>query len=134
MIVLDASAVLEAVAAEVVNKALIERLLCEGDDLHAPELVDVEVIGGLRRLEAKAEITAERAVAARRQIALLALERYPHQGLVDRAWELRHALTAYDATYVALSEALGAPLVTCDGRLSRSSGHRASIELYQRPS
>jgi predicted nucleic acid-binding protein len=48
-------------------------------------------------------------------------------------WELRHNVSAYDACYIALSEALDAPLVTSDGRLARAPGHRATIELYERP-
>ncbi|HET8539371.1 MAG TPA: PIN domain-containing protein [Anaeromyxobacter sp.] len=49
--------------------------------------------------------------------------------LLRRAWELRASITAYDAMYVALAEALRAPLLTRDGRLARSHGHRARIEL-----
>ena len=56
--------------------------------------------------------------------------RYPHGPLVSRIWELRGNLTAYDAAYVALAEALDAPLITTDGRLARASGHRARVELY----
>lgn len=56
--------------------------------------------------------------------------RYPHEPLNDRVWELRENLTAYDATFVALAEALGVPLVTCDARLAAAPAHRARIELY----
>jgi predicted nucleic acid-binding protein len=66
----------------------------------------------------------------RKDFADLAIVRYPHQPLADRMWELRHNLSAYDAAFVALSEALGVPLVTCDGRLASSSGHQAEIELF----
>lgn len=53
-----------------------------------------------------------------------------HQPLNDRVWELRHNVTAYDATFIALSEALDAPLITCDARLASAPGHRAKIELF----
>ena len=56
--------------------------------------------------------------------------RYPHAALLDRIWELRENLTAYDAAYVSLAETLGAPLVTTDARLARASGHHARVELY----
>ncbi len=49
--------------------------------------------------------------------------------LLERIWELRHNVTASDAAYIALAEALEAPLVTCDARLTRSTGHDARIEL-----
>ncbi len=132
MIVVDASALLESVSAATVNEPLAERLLGEADDLHAPHLVDVEVLSGLRRLEAQREISTERVVDARSQLAALAVERYPHAGLIERMWELRANVSAYDAAYVALSEFLRAPLVTCDGRLARAPGHRAVIEHFPR--
>jgi predicted nucleic acid-binding protein len=76
------------------------------------------------------EIGDERAADARSDFAELALVRYPHQPLNDRVWELRHNLTAYDATFVALAEVLAAPLVTCDARLASAPGHDARIELF----
>jgi len=63
---------------------------------------------------------------------LLAI-RYPHEPLNDRVWELREDLTAYDATFVALAEALDVPLVTCDARLAAAPGHHAHIELHDNP-
>ena len=62
--------------------------------------------------------------------AELSLIRYPHERLADRVWELRHNLTAYDGVFVALAEALGAPLVTCDARLAAAPELRAEIELF----
>jgi predicted nucleic acid-binding protein len=59
------------------------------------------------------------------------MERYGHEPLIPRIWELRENLTAYDAAYVALAEGLRAPLVTCDARLANTPGIRASIELIQ---
>lgn len=57
--------------------------------------------------------------------------RYPHHQLADRIWELRHKLTAYDAAFVALGEALDVPVITCDARLASASGHSAEIELFE---
>jgi predicted nucleic acid-binding protein len=57
--------------------------------------------------------------------------RYPHQDLLQRIWELRASLTAYDGAYVALAEALDAPFLTCDSKLARSHGHRAEIEVLE---
>ena len=59
----------------------------------------------------------------------LPLQRYAHEQFLARIWELRHGITAYDAAYVALAEALDAPLLTCDARLASAAGHHARIEL-----
>ena len=74
-------------------------------------------------------ITASRGQEALQDLLDLPLTRYPHDLFLWRIWELRDNLTAYDAAYVALAEALGAPLVTCDSRLASASGHHARIEV-----
>ena len=99
-------------------------------DLHAPHLLDVELLSSIRRLTLTGAISDDRAADARLDFAELAILRYPHDVLADRAWELRANLTAYDAVFVALAEALDAPLVTCDARLSRAAGVRARVELF----
>ena len=76
-------------------------------------------------------IGEERAADARRGFAQLALIRCPHEPLSDRVWRLRHNLSAYDATFVALAELLDAPLVTCDARLASAPGHGARVELFE---
>lgn len=129
MIVVDASAVLEAIAGRDPAPGLIERLRGDGD-LHAPHLIDIEVLNALRRLNALAELSDERASDARADFGELAMIRYPHRGLVDRIWELRHNLSAYDAAYVALAELLDAPLVTCDRRLSQAPNRHVVVELF----
>jgi predicted nucleic acid-binding protein len=63
-------------------------------------------------------------------VPVLDTSAYPHGPLLDRMWELRDDFTAYDAAFVALSEALDLPLVTTDGRLGAAPGHRATIEVY----
>ncbi|MFL5798759.1 MAG: type II toxin-antitoxin system VapC family toxin [Actinomycetota bacterium] len=129
MIVVDTSAVLAALAGRPTPVGLRDRLARDGD-LHAPHLIDVEVVHALRRLVRTRHVTEDRAVDIKSDFTDLAVVRYPHQPLVDRMWQLRNNLSAYDATFVALSEVLGVPLVTCDGRLAASTGHQAEIELF----
>lgn len=129
MLVLDTSAILTALVALDPPPRLIERLSDDGD-LHGPHLIDTEVLHALRRMSINRQISDERLADARSDFAELALMRYPHQPLSDRVWELRHNLTVYDATFVALAEALEAPLVTCDGRLASAPGHSANVELF----
>jgi predicted nucleic acid-binding protein len=129
MIVVDASAVLEALLRTPAARA-VERWLFESSlTLHAPHLLDVEVAQVVRRYAANREIDAERGRAALADLADFPLRRYPHDFLLPRVWDLRNNLTAYDAIYVALAEALDAPLLTRDKRLAASSGHHARIEL-----
>ena len=77
-------------------------------------------------------ISDERAADARSDFDEFTLLRYSHQPFSDRVWELRHNLTAYDATFVALAEALEAPLVTCDARLAAAPGHHAADRAVRR--
>jgi predicted nucleic acid-binding protein len=130
MLVVDTSAILDAIAAYEPAPGLIARLAGDGD-LHAPHLIDVEILHALRGMSMSEEITPERAADARTDFAETALLRYPHEPLSDRIWELRHNLSAYDAAFVALAETLEAPLITCDARLASSSGHNAEIELFE---
>jgi predicted nucleic acid-binding protein len=90
-------------------------------------------VHALRRLVSNGDLSEDRAEDARADFADLTIVRYPHPPLADRMWELRHNLTAYDAAFVALGEALEIPLVTCDRRLSVAPGHRARVETYPRP-
>jgi len=76
-----------------------------------------------------AEITLATAEQAFDDFSNLVIERHEHRSLLPRVWELRDSLTAYDAAYVALAEALDAPLLTCDAKLAGARGHRATIEL-----
>ena len=129
MLVIDTSAALTALLAVESPVGLAERIIEDGD-LHAPHLIDTEVLHALRRLTLNRELSEERAADTRTEFAELAVTRYPHQPLSDRVWELRHNLTAYDATFIALAEALDAPLVTCDARLASSAGHHADVDLF----
>jgi len=129
MIVVDASALLEVLLRTPDAQAVEERLFDPGETLHSPHLIDVEIAQVIRRYAAKGEIDSERGREALDDLAIFRLRRYPHDLLLPRVWELRNNLTAYDAVYVALAEALEAPLLTRDRRLAAAPGHRATVEL-----
>jgi predicted nucleic acid-binding protein len=129
MIVVDASALLEALLRTPAAKAVERWLLRPRQTLHAPHLIDVEVAQVIRRYAANGEIDSGRGRAALIDLADLPLRRYPHDFLLPRVWDLRNNLTAYDAVYVALAEALDAPLLTRDRRLAAAAGHHARVEL-----
>jgi predicted nucleic acid-binding protein len=129
VLVVDTSALLASLVARVPAPGLVERLANDGD-LHAPHLIDTEVIHALRRMTRRGELTADRAEDARADFAEFALTRYAHAPFNDRVWALRDNLTAYDATFVALAETLAAPLITCDAKLADAPGHCARIELF----
>lgn len=107
----------------------MERALEASERLHAPHLIDIEVTQALRRLAQREEVTTLRAEQALDDFARLVIERHAHHSLVPRIWQLRESLTVYEGAYVALAEALRAPLLTCDAKLARAHGHRATIEL-----
>jgi predicted nucleic acid-binding protein len=129
LIVVDASALLEVLLRTPAARAVERRLFDAGESLHAPHLIDLEAAQVLRRYAAAGQITAERGRTALDDLAALGVRRYPHDWLLNRVWQLRDNLTAYDAIYVALSEALDAPLLTRDRRLAAAAGHRAQVEL-----
>ena len=129
MIVLDASAVLELLLRSSGAPAVAARIVSPRQTLHAPHLLDLEVAQVLRRYCAARVISDERAAMALEDLRALDLQRYPHEPMLDRIWQLRENLTAYDAAYVALAEALDATLLTFDARLSRAPGNGARVEL-----
>lgn len=129
MIVADASAVLEVLLRMPAAAAVESRLFDPGETLHAPHLIDVEVAQVLRRYARKGEVDSQRCQAALTDLADFPITRYSHDWLLPRVWELRDNLTAYDAVYVALAEALDAPLLTGDRRLASAPGHHARIEV-----
>ena len=128
-LVLDASAVVELLAVGRTDPALLDRVE-SARSLHAPHLVDVEVLHVLRRLARGGALGTDAANDARRGLDQLGLIRYPHVGLTDRMWDLRHSIPAYDAAYVALAELLACPLATADARVAKAGGHRAQVEVY----
>jgi len=129
MMVVDASAILEVLLATPAAPRVAERLFAPGETLHAPHLLDLEIAQVLRRYWLSGELAPERSLQALEDLADLPLTRYPHDLFLLRIWELRHNLTAYDAAYLALAEALGAPLLTRDRALASSSGHTVTVEL-----
>ena len=131
MIVADASVVLELLLQTPRAAAIHARLFRRGESIHAPALIDIEVAQVLRRYLHRAELDQARARVSMQLLAAMPLMRYHHEPLLPRIWELRENLTAYAAAYVALAEGLRAPLVTCDARVARAAGPRATIEVIQ---
>jgi len=129
VIVVDASALLEFLLQTPLGTRIELILFREDHELHAPHLVDVEVVQGLRRLVQTGEVSPGRAEEAIADLTDLDLHRHPHLDLMGRAWKMRDNITTYDAMYVALAEALDAPIVTCDSPLATMPGHRARIEV-----
>jgi predicted nucleic acid-binding protein len=131
VIVIDASAMLEFLLQTPLGSQVEARLFRDRDEFHAPHLLDVEVAQALRRLARTGDVRSDRAEGALADFVDFDLRRHSHIDLLGRAWELRDNLTAYDAMYVALAEALDAPLVTCDGPLGATPGHAARIEVIR---
>ena len=127
MIVVDASAALSALL-----NAGPGRSALASEQLHAPHLVDSEVANGLRRGVAAGRLDADAGWTALDAWRRLGLTRYPVFSLLDRVWELRGSLSAYDASYVALAELLGCNLLTADARLSRAPGIHCPITVMPR--
>lgn len=130
MIVLDASAAIDWLLQTSAGGRIEKRIYSHHESLHAPHLLDLEVAQVLRRLVREGAVSAHRADQAIEDFLDLRITRYPHFLLLPRIWQLRHNLSAYDASYVVLAEKLGARLLTRDGRLASASGHAALIELF----
>jgi predicted nucleic acid-binding protein len=113
------------------HERLARRLLDPDEALHAPHLIDLEVMQALHCYQAAGEMSSQRAHQALLAFSQIPLERHAHWPFLERIWELRRNITAYDAVYVALAEALDAPLLTCDRALSSAPGHRAVVELVE---
>lgn len=127
MIVVDASAAVLALLNDGEARAALA-----AERLASPHLVDAEVLHTLRSHVIRGELddpAAEDAAAVWRR---LGLERIEVTGLLGRVWALRQNLMAYDATYVALAEALAVPLLTADARLARAPGPRCPITVVRR--
>ena len=129
MIVVDASALLEVLLHTPAAEATAALLFEERQTLHAPHLLDAEVTQVLRRYAVAGQISAERGSEALADLADFPIRRYPHGFLLERVWALRNNLTAYDAIYVALAEALNARLLTRDQRLAAAIGHHVDVAL-----
>jgi predicted nucleic acid-binding protein len=117
MIVVDASVVLEILARTAAGLALETQLL--DSNLHAPHVIDLEVLNAVRRWERTGVIRRGEAAGILDAFLAMAITRYSHTPLVEPIWALRQNLTAYDAAYLALAKALDADLVTMDSALRK---------------
>lgn len=124
MRVVDAGVVVDLIAND------LDPELLGDEELAVPHLIDSEVTNVLRRLVAQKALSESQGADAFDGFTRLTLARFSAESLRPRMWELRHNLSAYDATYVALAEALGATsLLTTDVRLATAPGIRCRVEL-----
>ena len=128
MIVVDASVITEAITVEQPGGPLRARLAAQ-PFLYAPHLLDAAFVQSLRGLVARGLLTVRAAELALGDFAAMLIDRQSTEPLIGRIWRLRHNLTAYDASYVALAEALGVPLLTRDARIAAAPGLRCNVEL-----
>ena len=130
MLVVDASVLAVALLDDGPDGDLVRHRL-RGEQLAAPALIDLEVASVWRGLSRGGHLGARRVALALEDLRDLPIQRVEHTSLLVRCWELRDNLTIYDAAYVALAEALEAPLVTGDRRFARSTGPRCVIEVVK---
>ncbi len=129
MIVVDASAILDVLLRSSQASEIEDLIFGQGVTLHAPHLLDLEVIQVLRRFVRVGSMHPSRGLEAIRVFMDFPIERYDHITLLERIWELRDNMTAYDASYVALAEALPAKLLTRDARLASVASHYIRVHL-----
>jgi predicted nucleic acid-binding protein len=130
MIVLDASAVVDWLLQTPAGKRIEQHIYARKDTLHTVYLLDVEFAQVLRRLVREGRLARKRAEEAIEDLVALRVTRYAPVLFLDRIWQLRQNLSAYDAAYVALAEELKAPLITRDQRIAAVPGHAAMIEVF----
>jgi predicted nucleic acid-binding protein len=127
VIVVDASAALSALL-----NAGPARALMSSEQLHVPHLIDSEIVNGMRRQVVRGAVTADQAWAGLDTWRRLGIVRHPVSALLERIWRLRDNMSAYDASYVTLAEALGCAVVTADARLGRAPGSRCPVTVVPR--
>jgi predicted nucleic acid-binding protein len=130
VIVVDASAAIEILLRLERAEDLMDRVFDSGETLHVPHLFDVEVAQVIRRYAGRGELTPFRAEQAIGVLRDFPVERYSHQPLLERIWQLRHNLTAYDAAYLSLAEVLDATLVTRDNGLAGVRDVKVRVEVF----
>lgn len=130
MLVLDASALVEVLTTDPADAPELARRIHDAEWMSAPDLLDYEVLNVLRRMTRRGDIEDELADESRLTLQELRLSRHPMtDSLSERVWQLRHTITAYDASYVALAEELDLPLVTADDRLAAAVHPRTSVRI-----
>lgn len=127
MLVVDASVLAPAIVDAGTDGATIRARL-RGETIAGPDLLRVEVLAVIRKRRIDGSLSADQADAAVDDLLDLPLSVFPAAPLVRRAWALRDNLTAYDAVYVALAEALDCPLLTADARLANAPGNNCTVE------
>jgi predicted nucleic acid-binding protein len=128
-VVADASALVEYLLSPVTVETIAATIEAPETDLHVPALCDVEVAAALRRAMLSRLLPADRAQEALRDYLDLPLTRHGHEAILGRFLDLRHNFSTYDATYAALAEGLGAPLLTADTGLARAVKDRLGIPI-----
>ena len=130
MIVLDASAAIDWLLQTPAGLRIEQRIYADSDTVHTVHLLDVEFAQVLRRLVREKTLTAKRAEEAIADLCALRVTRYAPALLLERVWQLRQNLSAYDSAYVALAEELKAPLITRDRKIAQAPGHKATVEVF----
>jgi predicted nucleic acid-binding protein len=126
--VIDASVLAVFYVAEDPRHALVVERLKVGDALFAPAQLDAEIVSALRGMARSNHGLQQVVPRALTHLAGFPIRRMPLPPLLDRMWELRHNITAYDAAYVALAERLKAVLITCDARLAAADGPKCTFD------
>jgi predicted nucleic acid-binding protein len=129
VIVVDASALIELLTRTDRGLRVEARVLRRSDSIHAPALIDLEVAQVLRRYVMSGQVPEHWARLALDIATAFPMTRYLHEPLMKRVWQLKDNVTAYDAAYIALAEALRATLVTCDARLSKVPGSSVTVDV-----
>lgn len=130
MIVLDASAAIDWLLQTPAGQRIEQRIYSQNESLHCPHMMDLEIAQVLRRLVRESIITAHRAQEAIQDVLDLKITRYPHFVFLPRIWHYRHNFSAYDSAYLALTEELGATLLTRDSRFAAAIGRATRVELF----
>ena len=128
MLIIDASTLCEVVA-RTERGVRIQLRLVQDSTYAAPHIIDVEVLGTIRRLFLIGKLDRTAATLAVEELRDWPGERFAHRGLLVRAWQLRDNVRTWDAMYVALAELLQATLITTDERLSRVTGLACTVEV-----
>ncbi len=131
MIVIDASVLANVIGDDGSDGQRARQEFRNASDVAAPDLVDVETVAVLRKRWLAGSVSDRRFAAAADDLGQLDLDRYPTLPFMQRAYQLRANVTAYDSAYVALAETLGCELLTADRRLASATGPRCAIRVLR---